>query len=114
MLRRIFVYFSPQHLVAQQTDRERHMSAAYITCKVLPGLFENEYYVMVNGSSAYYVSRESVVKVYGTPEAGKPVDGLVLGYIVESSGGKTLVQLPGEAALGGMRTWVESEAVSAA
>ncbi len=46
------------------------MSVAYIICKVLPGLFENEYYVMVNGSSAYYVNRDSVIKLHGTPETG--------------------------------------------
>ena len=89
------------------------MSAAQIICKVLPGLFADEYYVMVNGSSAYYVSRENV-KVTGTPAPGQPADGIVNGYIVETAGAKTLVQVPGEAVVGGMRTWVESEAVTAA
>jgi hypothetical protein len=87
------------------------MSTAYITCKVLPGLFENEYYVMVNGSSAYYVNRTNV-KVNQAPTAEKPVDGRVLGYIVETAQDKTLVQLPGEAVVGGLRTWVESGAVT--
>lgn len=90
------------------------MSVVHIACKVLPGLFENEYYVMVNGSSAYYVNRDSVSHLQGSPSAGCPVDGVVLGYIVETAGEKTLVQLPGEAVVGGIRTWVENEAVSAA
>lgn len=90
------------------------MSVVHIACKVLPGLFENEYYVMVNGSSAYYVNRDSVLRLHGSPSAGNPVDGVVLGYAVETAGEKTLVQLPGEAVVGGIRTWVENEAVSAA
>ena len=43
------------------------MSEAYISCKVLPGLFDNEYYVLVNGSSAYYVHRSNV-KVTVSPK----------------------------------------------
>ena len=90
------------------------MSAVYIACKVLPGLFDNEYYVMVNGSSAYYVNRANVVKISGEPQVGNAVDGQVIGYIVEIFEGKTLVQLPGEAVVGGMRTWVENGALSTA
>jgi len=88
------------------------MSTAYIICKVLPGLFENEYYVMVNHSSAYYVNRTNVL-VSETP-GKEPVDGKVLGYIVQTEKNKTLVQLPGEAVIGGVRTWVENECVTAA
>ena len=87
------------------------MSEAYISCKVLPGLFDNEYYVLVNGSSAYYVHRSNV-KVTGIPQSDKPLDGTVLGYVIETMQDKTLVQLPGEAVIGGLRTWVESGAVS--
>lgn len=36
------------------------MSAAYIVCKVFSGLFDTEYYVTVNGSSAYYVNSGNV------------------------------------------------------
>jgi hypothetical protein len=76
-------------------------------------LFSNEYYVMVNGSSGYYVSREDVT-VIQPPSSDKPVDGFVLGYIVEQAGSKTLVQLSGEPAVGGLRTWVEATDVKAA
>ena len=89
------------------------MSAAYILCQVLPGLFDSEYYVLVNGSAAYYVSRSNV-RVAEQPAPGKPVAGQVLGYVIEKQQGRTLVQLPGEAVVGGPRTWVESAAVSAA
>ena len=87
------------------------MSKAYIACQVLPGLFDNEYYVLVNGSSAYYVHRSNV-QVTGIPQGDKPLDGTVLGYVIETMQDKTLVQLPGEAVIGGLRTWVESGAVS--
>ena len=89
------------------------MSSVYITCQVLPGLFDNEYYVMVNGSSAYYINRKNV-KVEQEPTPESAVNGQVFGYFVEAGTDKILVQLTGEAALGGLRTWVESEAVVAA
>ncbi|HEX5474862.1 MAG TPA: hypothetical protein VFX12_09395 [Vicinamibacterales bacterium] len=88
------------------------MSSAYILCRVFPGLFDTEYYVTVNGSSAYYISRFSV-EVKSEPN-DNGVDGRVKGYVVEKSGGKTLVQLPGEPVVGGVRTWVENDAVATA
>jgi hypothetical protein len=87
------------------------MSAAYILCKVFPGLFDTEYYVTVNGSSAYYVNRDNV-KVSTKPDPEKGANGQVLAYIVKKEKGKTLVQLSGEAVLGGLRTWVSTSEVS--
>lgn len=89
------------------------MSSVYIQCEVLPGLFDSEYYVLVNGSSAYYINR-SQVQVKQEPAVGQSVAGRVLGYLVEQSQGKTLVQLTGEAVVGGLRTWVEDSAVKVA
>ena len=89
------------------------MSKARIRCQVMPGLFESEYYVLVNGSSAYYIHRTNV-EVSAEPTAEHPVSGIVYGYKVQELGNKVLVQLPGEAALGGVRTWVESADVVAA
>lgn len=89
------------------------MSPVYITCKVLPGLFDDECYVMVNGSAAYYINSR-LVRVEGALDLNKPVDGLVSGYLVEQSKDHSLVQLPGEAVVGGIRTWVENGAVRAA
>jgi hypothetical protein len=40
--------------------RLKAMSIIYIRCKVHRGLFDTEYYVLVNGSSAYYISRDNV------------------------------------------------------
>ena len=90
------------------------MRSAYIACQVFPGLFETEYYVMVNGSSAYYVSRSNVRGVAKTPTADNAVKGEVLGYVIERKSDKTLVQLSGEPVLGGLRTWVSNSAVTTA
>ncbi len=87
------------------------MSGAYIKCEVFPGLFETEYYVTVNGSAAYYVNRSNVTVLHGQPQQTKPAQGEVRGYVVEEQQDKVLVQLPGEAVVGGLRTWVESAAV---
>ena len=36
------------------------MSKIRIRCKVLPGNFDSEYYVLVNGSTAYYINKKNV------------------------------------------------------
>jgi hypothetical protein len=89
-----------------------NMSRTKITCKVGPGLFANEYYVMVNGSAAYYVNRDDV-QVDSAPRHGELVNGVVNGYIVQEEGEKILIQVPGEAIVGGMRTWVERTELAA-
>lgn len=89
------------------------MSKAVIRCRVLPGLFANEYYVLVNGSSAYYINKKHVT-VKSEPTADKPVPGRVVVYVVQKTGKKILVQLPGEAALGGQRTWIDKTDIAAA
>jgi len=89
------------------------MCNVYVNCEVLPGLFDTEYYVVLNGDSSYFVNRLSV-RVLEEPRTNRRVLGKVLGYIIEEHQGKTLVQLPGEAVVGGLRTWVENTAVSAA
>jgi hypothetical protein len=66
----------------------------------------------VNHSSAYYVSTKNVT-LHGVLNADKSVDGLVRGYVVQEAGDKVLVQLPGEAVVGGVRTWVEKQAIQA-
>lgn len=88
------------------------MNTIYVTCEVLPGLFNTEYYVMLRDSS-YYVHRDNV-KVSGEPQAGSSVVGQVLGYVIARESNRALVQLPGEAVVGGLRTWVDNSALSAA
>jgi methylase of polypeptide subunit release factors len=90
------------------------MSTIYIRCDVFPGLFETEYYVLVNGSAAYHVHRDNVRHVQSTPLPNRAAKGEVRAYLVEEKDHKALVQMTGEAAVGGLRTWVEQEAVVAA
>lgn len=90
------------------------MKTAYIKCKVLPGLFETEYYVLVNGSSAAYVGRRNV-RVSGVPRHGSQLDGSVLVYVINRKSDKSLVELTGgEPVVGGLRTWVPNEELLAA
>ena len=88
------------------------MNDAYITCEVLPGMFSTEYYVLVHDSS-YYVHRDHV-RVSREPQTGSSVVGQVFGYVIDREPGRTLVQLPGEAVVGGLRTWVDNSALTAA
>jgi len=86
-------------------DFTKELMAAYyyIACKVLPGLFDREVYVMVDGSSAY-VNR-SDVRVEGVvPD--KAVDGFVRGYLLQEKQDTALIELSGEPVVGGLRTWV--------
>ena len=84
------------------------MKTVYVKCKVLPGLFETEYYVLVNGSSSAYVIRTSV-KTKKKPEHGVEIDGQVLAYLIEQEKSRSLIELSGEAVVGGLRTWIPNE-----
>jgi hypothetical protein len=81
------------------------VSTAYVKCKVLPGLFESELYVLINGSSSAYVIRNSV-KTSETPKHGTEIDGLVLAYIISQEHDRSLIEVSGEPVVGGLRTWV--------
>jgi hypothetical protein len=84
----------------------------YVRCRVFLGFFETEFYVIVDESAAF-VSRESV-RVDRAPAPDNAVDGQVLVYVVQEEKDRTLVQLPGEIAVGGLRTWVPTAALTAA
>jgi hypothetical protein len=86
------------------------MATYYIQCKVLPGLFEQEVYVIVDTSSAY-VSRADV-KV-GDLVSGQEVDGLVKAFVLQERAGEALIELPGEPVVGGLRTWVPTARLAA-
>ncbi|HXY26341.1 MAG TPA: hypothetical protein VEI73_16935 [Candidatus Acidoferrum sp.] len=76
----------------------------YVRCRVSPGFFGNEVYVVVGSSSAFV--DQSNVKMDATLEQGKQIDGRVLAYVVAEEAGRALVELPGQAVVGGLRTWV--------
>jgi len=80
------------------------MKTVFVRCKVSPGTFESEYYVILDSSSAY-VDREDV-KVQGAPAPGSEVDGSVRAYLIQETENKFLVELPGQAVVGGLRTWI--------
>jgi CDP-diacylglycerol pyrophosphatase len=89
------------------------MATLFVQCKVLPGLFDNEYLVSVLDASAF-VSRSRVRVVNFDPNAKQAMDGSVLAYFVEQSKDRLLVELPGEPVVGGLRTWIPEELVVAA
>jgi hypothetical protein len=78
----------------------------YVRCKVMQGLFDSEFYVAVEASSAY-VDR-TTVKVASDPAPGKEVAGEVMAYVVREDKhlGRALVELSGQPVVGGLRTWV--------
>jgi hypothetical protein len=76
----------------------------YVKCKVSLGFFETEFYVVVDDSSAF-VDRKNV-RVKEPPSKDAEVEGLVQAYLIAEKGDKVLVEIPGQAVVGGLRTWV--------
>jgi hypothetical protein len=81
-----------------------------VRCRVSKGFFDGEFLVMVAGSSAY-VSRDNV-KLLAELNAGE-VDGQVAAYLIQKSGDKALIELPGQPVVGGVRTWVPASDLAA-
>ena len=79
----------------------------YVRCRVSLGLFRTELYVIVGDSSAFVDG--SNVKVAKAPEQGKEVEGIVLAYVVKEEPERALIELPGQAVVGGLRTWVPKQ-----
>ncbi len=86
------------------------MQVLYVRCKVSQGFFGSELFVVVGDSSAF-VDRHSV-KVASDPEKGKEIDGMVMAYLVDEKEERALVELPGQAVVGGLRTWVPRAAIA--
>ena len=89
------------------------MKTVYVKCKVLPGLFDTEYYVLVNGSSSAYVI-QSNVKTNAKPAHGMEIDGQVQAYLIQQEQNRSLIELSGEAVVGGLRTWVPNDMLALA
>jgi len=98
---------------AKHSPKGVRLKTAYVKCKVLPGLFDTEYYVLVNSSSAAYVNRASV-QIKNTPRHGHQVDGTVFVYVINRRAEESLVELTGEPVVGGLRTWVSNRELVAA
>lgn len=88
------------------------MATLLIDCDLAPGYFDDELYVVVGNSSAI-VSREEV-RVDREPEQDKEGKGKVCAYIVRRNADRMLVELPGQAVVGGLRMWIgnHTEAVA--
>jgi hypothetical protein len=82
-----------------------------VRCKVSRGFFEGARLVIVADSSAY-VNRDNV-RTTEDPANGE-VDGFVSAYVIERSGDRTLIELPGQPVVGGARTWVPTSFLSEA
>jgi hypothetical protein len=89
------------------------MEKVYVHCKVLLGLFDTELYVLVNGSLSAYVGR-SEVRTSVLPTRGNQVDGQVLAYRITQEKDRSLIEVPGEAVVGGLRTWVPNKMLASA
>jgi hypothetical protein len=94
-------------------------SEMYASCKIWPGMFDSELLVVVGDVSAVVdKSNVRLDKPYPTnepyPKNGTYVAGSVLVYVVEEEQNRLLVELPGQAVVGGLRTWVPRDILAAA
>jgi hypothetical protein len=83
----------------------------YARCQVLPGAFDSELYVIVGDVSAL-VDKGSVKT--DDPVNGVEVSGAVLVHLIAEKSNQVLVELPGQAVVGSLRTWVPKETLVAA
>ena len=84
----------------------------FVKCKVLPGLFDTEFYILINSSSAYV--NQANVKFEGTVKQGAEIDGKVFAYVIQQNKDHSLIELSGEPIVGGLRTWVANTQIDAA
>jgi phosphoserine aminotransferase len=80
------------------------IKTVFVRCKVSQGTFDTEYFVILDSTSAY-VDRDDV-KVQSAPTRGSEVDGSVRAYLIQETENKFLVELTGQAVVGGLRTWI--------
>lgn len=85
----------------------------YVSCRVSTGLFPSEFFVLV-AASGVYVDANKVQLSKGKPYGEVEVPGRVLAYLVNEEQDRALVELVGEPVVGGLRTWVPKEELSAA
>jgi len=91
---------------------EQMAKAHYVKCGLATGFFDEEVYVLV-GSSSAIVSRNNV-RIIAEPKPNVQGKGEVCVYVLEQALDKLLVELPGQAVVGGLRTWVPMADLSAA
>ena len=77
-----------------------------LAVQVAPGFADTEFYVMVKDGPAAFVNRD-LVSVDAQPREGTSVDGRVQVYVIDDTGEDALIELPGEAVVGGLRVRVD-------
>lgn len=82
----------------------------FVGCRLSPGFFDSEFYVMLGETSAFV--DKSNVTVERAPEQARQVEGQVLVYLVGEETDRALVELPGQAVVGGLRTWIPKDTVA--
>jgi hypothetical protein len=91
-------------------NMDSSMTVRYLPCRVLPGLLDSEFYVMLPDASAY-VPR-SAVRVPTEPSESE-VEGQLEVLVIERDPhlDRTLIEMPGEAVVGHARSWVPSNSL---
>lgn len=90
---------------------EQMAKTQYVKCNLASGFFDEEIYVLL-GSSSAIVSRNNV-RIISEPKPNTQGKGEVCVYVVDRMLDKLLVELPGQAVVGGLRTWVPMADLSA-
>jgi hypothetical protein len=84
----------------------------YARCEVLPGMFDSEWFVILGDISAV-VNKINVKVEHADVKNGNRVTGSVLVYLVDENPQRLLVELPGQAVVGGLRTWIPRDSLAA-
>ncbi|MFI5069578.1 MAG: hypothetical protein ACHP8A_01705 [Terriglobales bacterium] len=84
----------------------------YARCEVLPGTFDSEWFVILGDISAV-VDKNNVKVGHPDMKNGNRLMGSVLVYLVDENPLRLLVELPGQAVVGGLRTWIPRDALAA-
>jgi hypothetical protein len=87
-------------------------SRVLVRCRVARGFFASERLVML-GKASVFASRSQVELATDPPE-GEAADGQVVGFLIHRTGDRALVELPGDAVVGGLRSWVPASDVARA
>jgi hypothetical protein len=83
----------------------------YARCEVSAGMFDSEAYVILGSVSALVDKRNVKTE---SPLNGVAVAGAVRVYLIDERRDEALIELPGEAVVGGLRTWVPKASLTAA
>ena len=81
------------------------MPTEYVSCILSTGFFDGEFYATVGASSA--IVNRADVKVEREPDDQNDGSGKLCVYVIDRQENRVLVEIPGQAVVGGLRTWVQ-------